>query len=136
MNDPDIANLSKRIWKRIDDAFDRAIRGVAGSSREDSRGVVTSPTVRRRGKALSPSSPSKGGGGFIPESPLVGGGFLPDSDGEEMDAVVGVHKLDEPSHIPLTLIPSALQMLDLPPADEEVLAVFENAARGWSGAQV
>jgi len=37
------------------------------------------------------------------------------------------------THIPLAMIPSALQLLDLPPADDEVLEVFKNAAGGWDG---
>ena len=44
-----------------------------------------------------------------------GGGFIgTDSDG-----------------IPLSSILKVLQSLDLPPDDEEVLAVFRNAASGW-----
>ncbi|KAI0305144.1 hypothetical protein B0F90DRAFT_1578173, partial [Multifurca ochricompacta] len=35
------------------------------------------------------------------------------------------------SSILLSRIPHALQLLDLPPDDEEVLAVFRNAATGW-----
>ena len=138
MDDPDIANLSRKTLKRIDDAFDRAIHGEAASGHGYSgdRDVVAPSMVRRQWEALNPSSSSAGGGGFIPESPLLGGGFLPDSDGEQTDAGHGTHKPNEPTHIPLTLIPTALQILDLPPADEEVLAVFENAARGWGGAQV
>jgi len=38
---------------------------------------------------------------------------------------------DQSSYIPLSRIPRALQLLDLPPDDEEVLAVFRNAATGW-----
>ncbi len=138
MDDPDIANLSKRTLKRIDDAFDRTIRARAASGYgySDSGDVVPPPTVRRRrGEALNPPNSSGGGGGFIPESPLLGGGFLPDSDGDQMDVDYDAHNSSEPTHIPLTLIPTALQILDLPPADEEILAVFENAARGWGGAQ-
>lgn len=36
------------------------------------------------------------------------------------------------SSIPLSSIPSALQLLDLAPDDSEVLSVFKNAASGWS----
>jgi len=139
MDDPDIAGLSKRTLKRIDDAFDRAIRHQAASGHDYSDGddVVAPPTTRRRrGEAINPSSSSGGGGGFIPESPSLGGGFLPDSDGEQMEVDHGTYNSNEPTHIPLTLIPTALQILDLPPADEEVLAVFENATRGWGGVQV
>ncbi|ETW75863.1 hypothetical protein HETIRDRAFT_455518 [Heterobasidion irregulare TC 32-1] len=35
------------------------------------------------------------------------------------------------THIPLSRIPHALQLLDLPPADEQILTVFRNAASGW-----
>ncbi|KAG6853293.1 hypothetical protein C0991_005388 [Blastosporella zonata] len=37
----------------------------------------------------------------------------------------------EPAQIPMSLVPSALQLLDLPPDDDQVLAVFRNAASGW-----
>ncbi|PVG01620.1 hypothetical protein CPB86DRAFT_781418 [Serendipita vermifera] len=37
------------------------------------------------------------------------------------------------THIPLKRIPAALQMLDLPPTDQEVLEIFRNAAGGWGG---
>ena len=36
------------------------------------------------------------------------------------------------TQIPLDLIPSALQHLDIPADDEEVLSVFRNAASGWA----
>ena len=35
------------------------------------------------------------------------------------------------THIPFSLIPTALQILDLAPDDEDVLSVFRNAASGW-----
>ncbi|KAG6809236.1 hypothetical protein H0H92_001061 [Tricholoma furcatifolium] len=38
----------------------------------------------------------------------------------------------EATHIKLEAVPRALKLLDLPPDDEEVLAVFRNAASGWS----
>jgi len=37
-----------------------------------------------------------------------------------------------PPQIPLSSIPSALQSLDLPPDDQQVLSVFQNAASGWT----
>lgn len=65
------------------------------------------------------------GGGFIRDDDLPstsgGGGFIQDEDDSNV-----------PTHIPLSLIPSALQILDLPPDDDEVLAVFRNAATGWA----
>ncbi|KAH9968218.1 hypothetical protein BC827DRAFT_484061 [Russula dissimulans] len=55
-------------------------------------------------------------------SPHQPGGFLPPSP---------VHQGEQSSYIPLSHIPHALQLLDLPPDDEQVLAVFRNAASGW-----
>ncbi|KAL5637774.1 hypothetical protein ACGC1H_002139 [Rhizoctonia solani] len=38
---------------------------------------------------------------------------------------------EEHTSIPLSMIPAGLQMLDLPPDDEDVINVFRNAATGW-----
>lgn len=54
---------------------------------------------------------------------LAGGFLLEDSEQQQ-----------QPSHIPLSCIPHALQLLDLPPDDDQVLAVFRNAATGWGEA--
>ncbi|GAB1527921.1 hypothetical protein RhiTH_011109 [Rhizoctonia solani] len=68
-----------------------------------------------------------------PESDGEGGGFVKDDQGEREAS-------EEEDHdsIPLSMIPTGLQMLDLPPDDEEavtivpsVLSVFRNAATGW-----
>jgi len=58
-------------------------------------------------------------GGFLPPSPPAAG----HESGPERD--------EQSSYIPLSRIPHALQLLDLPPDDEEVLSVFRNAATGW-----
>jgi len=55
-------------------------------------------------------------------SPHQPGGFLLPSH----PAVV-----QQSSYIPLSRIPHALQLLDLPPDDDQVLTVFRNAASGW-----
>jgi hypothetical protein len=51
-----------------------------------------------------------------------GGGFLVESDSQSAEDI---------SQISLSAIPAALQLLDLPPDDEQVLLVFRNAAAGW-----
>ncbi|KAJ7648455.1 hypothetical protein B0H17DRAFT_873587, partial [Mycena rosella] len=51
-----------------------------------------------------------------------GAGFIADSGG---------FLSEESAQIPLSAIPTALQRLDLPPDDEDVLLVFKNAAVGW-----
>lgn len=64
------------------------------------------------------------GGFLLPSSPTAGRetGQGPDSErlGDE-----------QISYIPLSRIPHALQLLDLPPDDEDVISIFRNAATGW-----
>jgi hypothetical protein len=72
------------------------------------------------------------GGFLLDDDDNMAGGFLPPSP----PAIVqeGGHEPEEgeqPSYISLSHIPYALQLLDLPPDDEEVLAVFRSAATGW-----
>lgn len=97
-------------------------------------------------------------GGFVLDEPVTGGGFIVDDDDDDN----GGGFVPEPSppragpsasttsvnhesevqgdggfagsdcRIPLSLIPTALQILDLPPDDEQVLLVFKNAASGWT----
>ena len=59
--------------------------------------------------------------GFFVEQEKLGGGFITDSQPSQVS-----------QQIPLSSIPSALQCLDLPPDDEQVLSVFRNAASGWT----
>ncbi|KAK7029942.1 hypothetical protein R3P38DRAFT_2932539 [Favolaschia claudopus] len=87
-------------------------------SSHDSFAVLREYLQRRIDKAFDSCIPSKeststdSGGGFI------GGGFL-------------VEESEPATQIPLSAIPEALQQLDLPPDDEQVLQVFKNAASGW-----
>ncbi|KAJ2912909.1 hypothetical protein MD484_g7498, partial [Candolleomyces efflorescens] len=55
--------------------------------------------------------------------PGGGGGFIVDDD-DERD--------EESDQIPLDLVPSTLTHLNLPEDDDEILAVFRNAATGWT----
>ncbi|KAG8744950.1 hypothetical protein FRC10_009185 [Ceratobasidium sp. 414] len=59
-----------------------------------------------------------------------GGGFVRDDEDEDEDEGQASDDDQDPG-IPLSLIPTGLQMLDLAPDDQEVLAVFRNAATGW-----
>ncbi|KAF9652280.1 hypothetical protein BDM02DRAFT_2904977 [Thelephora ganbajun] len=84
------------------------------------------------------------GGGFIVDDNDDGGGFIPEPSppaGPSTSTVPIDHDSevqreesspDPDSHIPLSLIPSALQTLDLPPDDEQVMLVFKSAATGWT----
>jgi len=104
---------------------------------------------------LIPSDPNVLEGGFVLDEPETGGGFVVDDDddgggfvpepsppraGPSTSTIPVDHDSeaqgeedfpDSDSHIPLSLIPTALQILDLPPDDEQVMLVFKNAASGW-----
>lgn len=74
--------------------------------------------------------PVEAPGGFLLDDNL--GGFFPPSPPAAGHETGHRSERDEQSsYIPLSRIPHALQLLDLPPDDEEVLAVFRNAATGW-----
>lgn len=67
-------------------------------------------------------------GGFIVDD-SAGGGFIPESTSTtDEDDPTNSNRID---HIPFAVIPSALQLLDLQPDDDDVLSVFRNAATGW-----
>lgn len=107
----DFEVLSRALQIQIDEAFDAA--------RNSNQSIGLSSVKRSKWNAELP-------GGFDTDTPDPPGGFIPFKTNET-----------EPSNddlIPLSLIPSALQLLDFPPDDEEVLQVFHNAAGGWSDA--
>ncbi|PBK97665.1 hypothetical protein ARMGADRAFT_1162497 [Armillaria gallica] len=76
--------------------------------------LIETPPLKKRKQAASSSS---GGGGFLVEDD-------PDEAEDEIDA-------SQIPNIPISSIPSALQLLDLPPDDEQVLNIFRQAASGW-----
>lgn len=132
--------LPTSVRMRIDRAFDDAIGFEAPSPRKrrklsksvDGRFITTDASSAG---GFTVDDPAPGGfiiddlapGGFIPDiNASTGGGFIVDED----DASEGIAH-EGPSQIPLSLIPTALQSLDLPPDDEDVLSVFRNAASGW-----
>ncbi|KAF7373159.1 hypothetical protein MSAN_00524000 [Mycena sanguinolenta] len=83
-------------------------------SSNDSFAALPKYLQRRVDRAFDQSAPSND-----PNPTDSGGGFL-----------VGDAESSQ-TQIPLAAIPTALQQLDLPPDDEEVLLVFKNAASGW-----
>ena len=111
----DFEALPRALQIHVDEAFDAAVKSKhsIGSSRI---GQTHPPAVAN----------SESAGGFIIESDDRRDGFAPTetSDGRPSDDDL----------IAISLIPSALQYLDLPPDDEDVLKVFRNAAGGWSAA--
>ncbi|KAI9066949.1 hypothetical protein FKP32DRAFT_313600 [Trametes sanguinea] len=136
--DPGFAALPLSLQKRIDAAFDSAL-GRNGSDKEPAR------KRRKLEHSLQPGgfiSEDPAPGGFISEEPTAGGfivdepsdgGFVRDSSPTQGGFLVDDDQSDAglSTHIPLSAIPTALQSLDLPPDDEDVLSVFRNAASGW-----
>ena len=105
-DDPSFVILSARLRRRIDRAFD------SGTQLQQSRFEVPA-------------------GGFIVEESEAGpsqyeaGGFIVED--------LSSNSFGAQSHIPLSEIPRALNLLDLFP-DDDIMGVFKNAATGW-GAQ-
>ncbi|THH28579.1 hypothetical protein EUX98_g5610 [Antrodiella citrinella] len=125
--------LPRHVRDCVDEAFDSAIEQSGLSSKKARDAHELSP--RSGGGGFVPTSSSAGRniaqGGFVIDEPQAGGfvvdepqagGFVLDSDEDPNE---------RPSRIPLSLIPAALQLLDLQPDDEDVLQVFRNAASGW-----
>lgn len=116
MDDTGFVALSARLRRRIDDAFDRAVEGSSNSPRKK----------RKLDSAQS--------GGFVAVEDVSPGGFLiEDAGGFLLDGYEDRTPSPSPDPISISLssVPAALQLLGLPPDDEEVLSVFRNAASGW-----
>jgi hypothetical protein len=129
--DSDEEGVSQHILNKINRVFDAVTRPRHQLTVSDE--VMAPVTVRRRrGEIALATTGQSQGGGFIPSSPPpAAGGFIVEDDSGEPQRNPEFD--DAATHIPLAMIPSALQMLDLPPADEEVLEVFRNASGGWDG---
>jgi hypothetical protein len=102
------------LQSRIDDAFYRAL------SNASSRPV--------------PANDAPGGFVLGNDDELPGGFLPPSPPAIALESRLGSGD-DQSSYIPLSRIPYALQLLDLPPDDEEALSVFRNAATGWGDDQ-
>ncbi|KAH7105058.1 hypothetical protein BKA62DRAFT_634208 [Auriculariales sp. MPI-PUGE-AT-0066] len=77
------------------------------------------------------------GGFIVDDSMSVDGGFVPSPGGF---VAPSTHKRRMAKHpdaqLDIANVPQALQMLDLPPHDQDILAIFSNAASGWGGTEV
>ncbi|KAM5530225.1 hypothetical protein V8D89_016113 [Ganoderma adspersum] len=143
-DDGGFSALAPSVQRKIDDAFDSAVLSSSPStaSRPPSKRrkldhdlssfrPPSTPSVSR--PDIASNHPRPGGfllddpstGGFVRDSPPPGG-FLP-----EQSLHSDPYQDNVPTHIPLSLIPAALQILNLQPDDDDVLSVFRNAASGW-----
>jgi hypothetical protein len=113
MASSDFLELPLRLQCLIDEAFDLT--------------ADPSHTVDGKAKdAIPQQNVTIGAGGFLIESP-------PNTSGTTIDDnTLERQNNTRQASISLSSIPSALQLLDLPPDDAEVLSVFKNAASGWT----
>ena len=124
-------NQSRHKVKRT---FERVIQLVS-STKEQFNLLLTVMSLQTRidnafYSALNPSSHHDAPGGFLLDDDP--GGFLPPSPpASGQEGGYEPERDEQSSYIPLSRIPHALQLLDLSPDDDEVLAVFRNAASGW-----
>ena len=130
-DDDGVASLPRQTLGRIDKAFNRAI--------DESHPEEQRPRKRRRieqGQACDAKVEPELAGGFLLDNDdnteVTAGGFVVESDNEDEPASSSPASSSR-THIPLSLIPRALQLLDLDPSDQQVLSVFANAATSWSG---
>lgn len=132
-----ISYISPNTLASIDHALNRAVQ----EAKQEIAGGVERPVKRRRVSREPPEEPA---GGFVVEE--NGENFNEDNGGFVTDGIAAEEVSDdhfrgnEESHIPLSLVPRALQILDLNPSDQDTLSVFANAAeqpspsdsRAWS----
>lgn len=122
-NDDATSNLPAQTLKRIDDAFDRAVAERFRGD-QDQR-----PSKRRRIAQDEPTA-----GGFLldddDDDNDDDGGFIPESSNNDEEKSNNERRA---THLPLSLIPDALQRLDFDPSDADVLSVFASAASAWGG---
>jgi hypothetical protein len=113
MADDDFAQLSVRLQKQIDSAFDKiTLKGRSKSS------GTSEPRPSKRRK-VEKSSSNRTPGGFVVDEADAGtasaGGFIVEDEGGEKDGGGGFLNEEEgsssstPTHIPLSLIPEAVR---------------------------
>ncbi|KAG9088632.1 hypothetical protein FS749_002015 [Ceratobasidium sp. UAMH 11750] len=110
MADDEFSSLKPSVRRAIDVVFMKL-------AKQSSAGETKAKQLARKKRRVGGSDDEGGGGGFVRDEDEA-------EDDEASDD-------DQDPTIPLSLIPTGLQMLDLAPDDQEVLAVFRNAATGW-----
>ncbi|KAF8846098.1 hypothetical protein BDN67DRAFT_891289 [Paxillus ammoniavirescens] len=112
--DPSFMALPTHLRRRIDSAFDSVASSTSSPNRPQLNEVPAGGFIVEDRPSHSADCEA---GGFIVEDPPPSSRAL----------------LSAPSHIHLSEVPRALELLDLIP-DDDIMVVFKNAATGW-GAQ-
>jgi len=118
--------LPLRLQRLVDEAFDQA----ADPNYTEHDKVKTRPSLdTQQNQTLN----GIGAGGFLVESHKS---HLNTSGTSIEDGIIDSQNIHWRSILSLCSIPSALQLLDLPPDDPQVLSVFKNAASGWTSGSI
>ncbi|KAF8327745.1 uncharacterized protein EI90DRAFT_3066874 [Cantharellus anzutake] len=129
------SQLSHRLRKRIDRVFDEAINATPRDKRvSDDSEESGRPYKRRKTTQNIPmrAMPDEEAGGFLLDADEAAGFLIDDPTSSRTESHENGTDVKPPApYIRLTDIPTALQRLDLPPDDEDVLATFRSAAFGW-----
>lgn len=115
MASSDFLTLPLRLQCLIDEAFD-----------------LTADPYGKVNDTIPQQNITVGAGGFFVESYES----HPNTSGSIDDDILESQNNERQASISLSSIPSALQLLDLPPDDSEVLSVFKNAASGWTSGSI
>ncbi|KAJ3990952.1 hypothetical protein F5050DRAFT_1700943 [Lentinula boryana] len=84
------------------------------------------------GSTVAASGGGEGGHIIDDEMPITtGSGFIRESNEVNGNSALQTTSEILPPWIPFSSIPTALQLLDLPPDDQQLLGIFRNAASGW-----
>ena len=125
-------SLPASVRTKIDRAFDVACGAADGG--EGKRDEFSSDNSPRKKRRVANTTSDTQAGFIIDDADDQQGGFLIDDDDQSPRRTPARSSTSrkKPAHIALSRIPAALQILDLPPDDAEVLGVFRNAASGWA----
>jgi hypothetical protein len=122
--------LPKTVKLQIDEAFDLAC----------ANGEPDNWPPRKKRRLREAPVEDTHAGFILDDSDDQQGGFILGDDNEnqppDSPGSAASPSSTAPTHIPMSCIPAALQLLDLQPDDPEVLAVFRNAASGWTSRSI
>lgn len=109
--------LPRSLKRKIDEAFDRAVREARGSAPRttDRKEEPGEPKYNQDSQRAADSASKEDdlGGGFLPpeDDDMGGGGFIPMDTDEDGGGFMPAAEKEPATHIPLSLIPRAVSGL-------------------------
>jgi hypothetical protein len=123
--DPDFLALSRKQRRRVDGAFERALRELRKRRK-----------MTERGKGADDGGDDAMGGGFVADDDAGGGGFMADDDNDDEPTPPAPHPSETADLLPYSALPDVFSSLGLA-WDDDVLATFkaiQASSRGTQGA--